>query len=177
MREGAREQLDRVMRQNLPNLLGFAVRLTGCPDQGEDLVQETMLRAIRNWSRFRGDANPRTWLFSIAVNVFRDRLKSRANQQRQLDRELMTHVDGPEQQSMAIELKEAISRQVSRLPPRQREVLVLKTYEEMSVAEIGKVLGMKPANVYTTLHHARNTLKEKLKSFLEVPPETKSGRS
>ena len=186
MREGLndqkdrREQLDQIMRQHLPALLGFAVRMTGNPDQGEELVQDTMLRAVRNWEKFRGDSNPKTWLFSIAINAFRDNLRSRSNQQNQLEHEfiadLPSNIDGPEQQIMASELNEAIAQHVSSLPPRQREVLVLTTYEGMSIKEIGGMLDMKPANVYTTLHHARTTLKEKLKPFLEKPAnsETKS---
>lgn len=171
MREGARDQLDRIMRQNLPELLGFAVRLTGGQHRAEELVQETMLRAIRNWSGFRGEANPKTWLFSIAINVFRDDLRSKSNQQEQLDQDIPISQGGPEQQTMATELSEEIANQVSRLPPRQREVLVLTTYEGMSVREIAKILNMKPPNVYTTLHHARNTLKEKLEPFLDPDPK------
>ena len=153
MRDGARDELDRVMRLNLPDLTTLAVRLTGTPHRAEELVQETMVRAVRHWHAFRGESSSRTWLYKIAINVFRDKSRSRSSKQEQLDYDVESTACGPEQQSMASELEQEIARQVSTLPARQREVLVLITYEGMNVKEVGKVLNMKPSNVYASLHY------------------------
>ena len=125
-----------------------------------------MLRAVKNWSGFRGESNPRTWLYAILVNVFRDSLKSRRLEQEPLAHEIATSDSGPAAQVIAEELGQAVARQVSELPARQREVLVLLTWEGMSVGEVAEILEMNPANVYTTLHYARKTLRQRLQRYL-----------
>lgn len=170
MREGARDQLDQAVQQNLEGLLGLAIRLTGNQHAAEELVQETLLKAVRNWSGYRGDSNPKTWLFSIAINAFRDQLRT-GKQPLEPFKELESGTSGPEQNSMAAELGQEIAQHVSALPPRQREVLVLLTWELMSVEETSEILDITPANVHATLHQARKTLKQKLKHYLDPDPE------
>ena len=70
-------ELDRLVTQNLSAALHFATRLTGSLDAAEDVLQEALVRVARSWKSFRKEAEFRTWLFRIVINVFRDRLASR----------------------------------------------------------------------------------------------------
>ena len=66
--------LDQLVLEHLPSALRFATRLTGDPHAAEELVQEALVRVVRRFATFRGEATFRTWLFRIVINVFRDRL-------------------------------------------------------------------------------------------------------
>src|SRR5579862_3665171 len=73
-RSSNQTDLDRLVTEHLGSALRFATRLTGRVDAAEDIVQEALLRVARSWKSFRGQAEFRTWLFRIVINVFRDRL-------------------------------------------------------------------------------------------------------
>lgn len=158
--------LDRLVEEHLPAALRFAQRLTGDLDAAEDLVQDALLRVARNWSGFRGEAKFRTWLFQIVVNAFRDRLR-RPPMQALFDDVDDRHAAEPTQAALDAELGEIVARKIAELPPRQREVLVLSFYEQMSASDIALVAGISPENVYSTLHQARARLKKELAAYLE----------
>lgn len=168
MRKGA--SLDQLVLEHLPAALRFATRLTGDPHRAEELVQESLLRVVRRFATFRGDADFRTWFFRIVINVFRDRLGTPGVEDVSLDENRQDLIDpagpGPPEAAMATELAELIAQEVSRLPPRQREVLVLITFENLSVGEVAKVAGISEANVYSTLSAARARLKSRLAAYL-----------
>lgn len=157
--------LDRLVVEHLPAAVRFAVRLTGNLDEAEDVVQDALLRAARGWSGFRGEATFRTWLFQIVVNAFRDRL--RRPRMENLDQDVDDRGAGPPGEALHRELGAIVAQKVSGLPPRQREVLVLTMYEQLSAREIAAVLGIREANVYTTLHQARAKLRKELAEYLD----------
>ena len=72
-RSSESNELDRLVTQNLSAALRFATRLTGTLDAAEDVLQEALVRVARSWKSFRKEAEFRTWLFRIVINVFRDR--------------------------------------------------------------------------------------------------------
>lgn len=155
--------LERLVADELPAALAFAQRLTGNADLAEEIVQESLFRAARAWSAFRGDARPRTWLFQIVVNVFRDH--SRKKRAGDLPAELVDERESdPADLAAAADLGRLIARLVSELPPRQREVLVLATYEGYSPAETALTLGITEQNVHATLHVARERLRKQLET-------------
>ncbi|HTL28417.1 MAG TPA: sigma-70 family RNA polymerase sigma factor [Tepidisphaeraceae bacterium] len=161
-----RDTFDRLMLDHLSAAHRFAIRLLGGPLEAEDLVQEAMLRAARNWKSFRGESSFRTWLFQILINAFRDRLRSRRVSE-VMDEQLRdARTIDPAIATQGAELAQIVARHVSNLPPRQREVLVLMTYEQMSATEAAKVLGISEQNVRTNLHFARERLKTLLAGYM-----------
>ncbi len=160
--------LDRLVREHLPATLAFATRLCGDVDMAEEIVQEALVRAVRSWASFRGESAFRTWLLRIVINVFRDRLKATSDVVASLDDDCQlpdATSARPDETAMAGELAHLVADEVSRLPPRQREVLVLSVYEGLSAREVAAVVGIREANVYSTLHAARARLKEKLAPY------------
>ncbi len=162
--------LDRLVLDHLPAALRFATRLTGDADRGEDLVQESLLRVVRRWASFRGEAEFRTWLFRIVINVFRDRLRVSTFPALSIDETELETVDTsnpePPAMVMAAELERLVAQEISRLPHRQREVLVLIVFEGMSSSEVAKVVGISVGNVHSTLSAARSRLRDRLARYV-----------
>lgn len=162
------DSFDRLVREHLPAAQRFAVRLTGDPDSAEELAQDALARAARGWQTFDGRSAFRTWLFQVVVNAFRDRLRGRRDDAPEALSDQLPDVRAPDPvaEAAAGELGELVARLVSSLPPRQREVLVLCAYENLSAPEAAAVLGVSPQNVRTSLHLARERLRGQLAPYL-----------
>lgn len=158
--------LDRLVRAELAPALRLAMRLCGQADAAEEVVQESLFRAARSWRSFRGDSSFRTWFFRIVVNVARDRVRAPPATQELIDDPVDSRATSPSQRVLEQETAQRIAQEVSRLPQRQREVLVLIAYENQSIAEAAAVLGATEQNVRTNLHLARARLREKLARHL-----------
>ncbi len=161
--------LDRLVQLHLNDALQLAVRLSGRTDSAEEIVQEALLRVAKSWASFREEAAFRTWLFRIVINVFRDWLQRRESSV-SLDDLTETLPDRkaerPDSAILRKEFQAFVAERVSALPPRQREVLVLMTYEELTAAQTALVLGISEANVHSTLHVARERLRRELAPYL-----------
>lgn len=133
-----------------------ALHALGSPQDADDAVQEVFLRLFRRKEPFEGEEHLRRWLLRVTVNCCRDVLKSPWRKRRVSWEELPeTPVfDRPEQA--------ALYREVMALPEKYRTVLNLFYYEELSVREIGELLGVGDSTVTTRLARARRRLKERL---------------
>ena len=146
----------------IPNLRRYARGLTGERGAADDLVQDTLERAwnrIALWQR-RGDM--RAWLFSILHNLFIDRVRSkRASPEEQVGEE---EISAPARATQAdmLEVRD-LDRALLRLPPDQREVLLLVAVEQMTYAQVGAALGVPLGTVMSRLSRAR----ERLRAILE----------
>lgn len=145
----------------MPKLRRYARGLTGDKDAADDLVQDTLERAwarIGLWQR-RGDL--RAWLFSILHNVFIDRMRSaRAIPEEPMRDETMVPVR--DAQSDMLEVRD-LGRALMRLPPEQREVLLLVGVEQMSYEDVAKTIAAPLGTVMSRLSRAR----ERLNAILE----------
>jgi RNA polymerase sigma-70 factor (ECF subfamily) len=156
--------------------------------EAEDAAQEVMINAFRHLKSFRGDAKFSTWLVTIAMNEARQRLRrSKANVQESLDEEKEEHegdftpavlTDWREIPSEALEkkeMREKLREAVERLPPKYREVLVLRDLEELNQEETAKALGINITLVKVRLHRARMMLQKTLAPYLKTaaPPAKK----
>src|SRR5438105_12263544 len=81
----APEDLEGRLEQHRAELTGYCYRMLASPFEAEDAVQETLLRAWRNYDRFEGRAALRSWLYRIATNVCLDMLSSRERRARPMD--------------------------------------------------------------------------------------------
>ena len=125
----------------------------------EDAVQETFLKAYRKMDQFRGAANVKTWLSSIAINCCRD--IRRGNWFRHIDRSISidklperTEAPDPEGDWVAVE--------IMRLPIRLREVVLLYYFEDMNTNEIAETLRISQQAVSGRLLRAREKLRKAL---------------
>lgn len=134
-------------------------RMLGDVQEAEDGLQETYLRAWRipDHGSIR---NPRAWLYTVAGNVARSQLRRRA---RESDRQAPLEAETGDGRRLP-ENVVAIRQAVERLPPRQRQALLLRRYQGLSYAEIAAVTGGSPeaarANVYQAMQKLRRELTE-----------------
>ncbi len=168
-RAGNQGLLDRLVAEHLPEALRFAIRLTGSPEMAEEVVQEALYRAARGRDTFRGQSQFRTWFYRIVVSAFHDQVAASAR--RRGNEELTDGLadprgEDPAAAAMMGELRELVARRIAALPPRQREVLVLITYEQLRPREVAEVLGISESNVNANLHYARARLREELAPYL-----------
>lgn len=133
-----------------------ALHALGSPQDADDAVQEVFLRLFRCGEAFDGEEHLRRWLLRVTVNYGRDLLKSPWRKRRVSWEEVpeIPVFDRPEQA--------ALYQEVMALPEKYRTVLYLFYYEELSVREIGELLGVGDSTVTTRLARARKRLKERL---------------
>jgi RNA polymerase sigma-70 factor, ECF subfamily len=150
-----------------PELRVHCYRLTGSYDEAEDLVQETFLKAWRNWDDFAGRSSVRTWLFRIATNTCLDHLDGRARRGLPDDpgtvEWLQPYPDEPGESAVARETIElAFLAAIQHLPPRQRAVLILRDVLGWPAAETADALELSVAATNSALQRGRTTLREHL---------------
>ena len=146
-------------------LHAFICRLSGRPGDAPDVFQETFVRAFQHAASFRGDSSVKTWLYAIAANVCRSRLR-RANDFQPLSdgqaAERPDAADGPNGAAESTELGRRIAAAVGVLPAEQREVFVLKAYEELSYPQIAEALGRPLGTVKSQMRLALGKLRADL---------------
>ena len=147
-------------------VFAFLVRMLGSPEEAEDLCQDTFLRLIKAADRYQPAGRFQSWLFRIAGNLARSRLR-----RRRVLRWLP--LVGEQDQAPAQEpdaLDDLVDRQeraavraaIGRLPARQRQALVLKQYQELSYQEIAEAMETSVASVQMLLHRATTALRKEL---------------
>ncbi len=144
-------------------ILRYLCRLTGDPDEAEDLFQETFLRAFRAFGRLRRASNHRAWLFRIATNVF---LNHRRHQRRRPEIPLADDVasaePSPARRHRAGVTMAAYRRAIESLPPRQRVAFVQRRLQGWSYAQVAVAMGSSPATARANVYQAVRRLRREL---------------
>ena len=162
-----RQTFDRLMIDHLAAGQRFAVRLSGGDVAGaEDLLHDAIVRAAQRCDGFRGESKFTTWLFAIIVNIWRDRVRRRQHEPIVESEQVDAISSEPIDLAQWAEVGQVVIERIAQLPDRQREVLILIAFEEMSSAQAAAVLGISEQNVRVNLFHARARLKEELADYL-----------
>lgn len=143
-----------------PWLYRRAFLLSGNHADAEDLAQQTLIKTHGAWSRVSKAESPNTYVRRILTNTF---LSMKRPQGRSL--ELLAGADAPEPVGLPVDGPEdrmALWPHVRTLSPRQRAVIVLRYYEQLSEAEIADALGCSRGNVKSTAHRALQNLRTAL---------------
>jgi RNA polymerase sigma-70 factor (ECF subfamily) len=166
---GHREAFEEVVRRHESGLLSLCSRLLRDGRLGEDLTQETFVRAYSRLGSFRGQSSFRHWLYRIAANGCRDFLKSGRRSERPSDMsgdELWTLRD-PERDAVARQSLEALSDAVAGLPPACRSAFILFYLENLSYEEISAATGVGVNALKVRVHRARELLRRRLSGLVE----------
>jgi RNA polymerase sigma-70 factor (sigma-E family) len=131
-------ELERFLAERADHLLRTAVLLTGSREAGEDLLQTAVERLLRRWRRFDGD--PERYLRRTLCNLAIDGQR-RAGRWRQKERLLRAASRQARDTTGEVDLRDALVRLLLQLPVRQRAVLVLRYWEQLTDAETAAVLG------------------------------------
>lgn len=155
-RSGDEEAMKMLYNQQSGRLYTLALRFLGDRAEAEEVVQDTFLKAWRKMSSFRGDSAISTWLYRIAVNLCRDRVKK----QRPLvkEREESTLPAMPDTFA-----RKRMNAALLELSAGYREVLVMHDVMEMKHPQIAEVLGIAVGTSKSQLHKARGQMRQLLK--------------
>ena len=175
-RDQSRE-FEEVALVHLDSLYRGALRLTQNRAEAEDVVQETCLRAFRNFHRFDPGTNCRAWLFTIMRNTFLNRLR-RAGRELPDGGDsaewgspservgvLASAIDSPEEEFFQTLLHGDVDRALRALPLAFREAVILADLEGLSYKEVAQVLGCPIGTVMSRLSRGRHLLRQALHQF------------
>ncbi len=159
-------------------LFFLALQLMGNRDDAMDVAQEALLRFFKNLHRFDCRRPVRPWLFQIVRNRVVDLYRrKRVRRHESLDAtdpegqatiELIDTTVDPERDAARSELRVRILEALNELSPIQREILVLRDYQDLSYSEIAETLEIPIGTVMSRLHGARKRLRQKLQGELQT---------
>lgn len=153
--------LDPSLRDGLlkavPSLRAFAISLSGNVDRADDLVQETLLRAIANIASFTPGTNLPAWLFTILRNQFRSEYRKRRREVEDADGKFAERLEVPAEQLSKVEFND-LRNALARLPEDQREALILVGASGFSYEEAAEICGCAVGTIKSRVNRARNRL-------------------
>jgi len=178
---GNRAAFDKLVLRHKDRVFNLCYRFMGDYQEADDSAQDVFVKVFRSLKRFRLESSFSTWLYRIAVNTCKNRLKSMEYRFRkkivQLD---SSEVPGEcvhpiktadESQSPGAELEKkemlkAVQKAIDSLPAGQKEVVVLRDIEGLSYEEITNITGYKPGTLKSKLARARLGLRENLRGVI-----------
>jgi len=167
-----RSAFEREALLHLEALFSFALKLSRSRDDAEDLVSDTMLRALERWEQYRMGTNIRAWLFTILYHLF-------VSRKRRIDaREVMAGDDSdgslpfepvgeadPERTYYDSFIDEQVVAAIEALPDEYRSAVMLSDVQGMRYAEVASVLGVPEGTVKSRLFRGRRILQRKLRAY------------
>ncbi|MHB1627451.1 MAG: RNA polymerase sigma factor [Bacilli bacterium] len=170
------ETVEQLFTEHAQHVHRYLAAMAG-KEEADDLLQETFLRALKSWSRFRGESAARTWLFAIARRTLADHLRRR--------RKRFDHVwsSGDESEAVGVEIAgggvvnafvqpqdfaerrdtlRTVWAAMEKLKSDDRQVIVLRVVQQLSGAETARILGWSEGRVAVRLHRALRALRAAL---------------
>jgi RNA polymerase sigma-70 factor (ECF subfamily) len=145
----------------VPSLRAFAISLCGNVDRADDLVQETLLRALANIESFQPGTNMSAWLFTILRNFFRSEYRKRRREVEDNDGTYAETLKSHPEQSSRVEFSE-FKTALAKLPPDQREALILVGASGFSYEEAAAICECAVGTIKSRVNRARTRLAELL---------------
>ncbi len=154
-----------IVRQHEERLFGFCCRWLRCAEDAREVCQDAFVRAWQALPEFEGRAKLSTWLYQIALNLCRDRAKSRASRQREstttindLDQPLPCPQNAPDASAEWQSEMQKLHRGLALLPEKLRTALMLSAMEGLSHEECAKVLNCSVRGTEGRIYRARQQL-------------------
>lgn len=176
---GDTSAFDLLVRRWDRKIQGAAFRVLGSDDEARDVSQEAFLKAFRSLGAFKREARFSSWLYQIALNLCRDRLRRRKGRE-MLSLDVLEDnghsLPGPAPTALdlvqARDLARVVADAVRQLSDEQREAVILKEYQGLTFPEISEVLGVPVSTVKTRLYRALSQLKTLLEArgLGDMPP-------
>jgi RNA polymerase sigma-70 factor (ECF subfamily) len=167
-----RAEFEREALLHLDALFSFALKLSRSRDDAEDLVSDTMLRALERWEQYRLGTNIRAWLFTILYHLF-------VSRKRRIDaREVLAPDDAegspafepvgesdPEGSFYDSFIDEEVVAAIDALPEEYRSAVMLSDVQGLRYAEVATALGVPEGTVKSRLFRGRRILQKKLRAY------------
>ena len=145
----------------VPSLRAFGISLCGNVDRADDLVQETLLRALANIESFQPGTNMSAWLFTILRNLFRSEYRKRRREVEDADGSYAETLKSQPEQTSRVEFEE-FRVALNKLPEDQREALILVGASGFSYEEAAAICECAVGTIKSRVNRARNRLADLL---------------
>jgi RNA polymerase sigma-70 factor (ECF subfamily) len=161
-------------------IMNLVCRFINDRDRAEEISQEVFLRVFRNRERYRKSGKFSTWIFTIAVNLTKNEIRSRVRHRGTFSLDAMEEESGgqgvsfpdskplPDEDLNANEIGRKVAEALHKIPARYREAVVLRDVEGLSYEEVGQILRIPGGTVRSRINRARLMLKERLKPYLSL---------
>lgn len=185
LRQGDDRAFEELVGLYQNRIYGLMLRMIGNPEEAEDLAQEVFITVHRAIGSYRGEGRFYTWLYRIATNTCKNRIKylRGRNFHRSVPVDetpeahgaaadggplitLQSQIAGPEAMTEGNRLQSAIQRELAQLDEEHRLLIVLRDVQGMSYQDILRVTGLQEGTLKSRLHRARIALKDRLKGHL-----------
>ncbi len=181
---GSLEAFEALYRAHQSGLYTFILSQVREAEMAADLTQQTFVRAWEGLPRLRATGAFRGWLHQIAANLVRDEVKSGRARLEVSTSALRPEADDPEiefpasepqpeEVALSRELQGQVRAALAQLPAEQRAAVVMHHLEGLPVAEIARLLGVRPGTVMSRLSRAREALRQRLARYVEVEDEVR----
>jgi RNA polymerase sigma-70 factor (ECF subfamily) len=184
IRQGDERAFEELVRLYQNRIFGLMLRMIGNRQEAEDLAQEVFITVHRAIGSYRGEGRFYTWLYRIASNTCKNRIKYLKGRnfhrsvpvddtpEAQADRgdrpvvSLQAQIHGPEAMTEGTRLEAAVQRELAELDPEHRLLIVLRDIEGMTYQDILRVTGLQEGTLKSRLHRARVALRDRLRPHL-----------
>lgn len=172
------EDFEEEIIPHLDAMYNFALRLTSDPNDAEDLVQDTIVKAFRFFNSYEKGTNAKAWLFRILKNSYINNYRRQSKQPNQVDydevssfyetiRADRTDTSDLEDRMFRDLIDDDISKALDELPEDFRTVVLLCDVEGFTYEEIANMLDVPIGTIRSRLHRGRNLLKTQLMEYAE----------
>lgn len=161
-------------------IMNLVCRFINDRDRAEEISQEVFLRVFRNRERYRKTGKFSTWIFTIAVNLTKNEIRSRVRHRGTFSLDALDEESGgqgvsfpdlnplPDEDLNAAEIGRKVAEALGKIPARYREAVVLRDIEGLSYEEVGHILRIPGGTVRSRINRARLMLKERLRPHLRL---------
>jgi len=179
--EGSNLSFDILVDRYKVRLYNYLFRLVRNEDEAEEIAQETFVKAFIHAGKYKTIAKFSTWLYTIATNLVRNRLRAKKRAPRFLSLwsrgsdtedegkaiDLVDHARQPDSQFNDSELSEIINDAIEKIPEKYRVSFVLREINQLSYEEIAAATGLKLGTVRSRINRARNCFRKLVEPILD----------
>jgi len=163
-----------LVRKYQKGIYNYALRMLGHEEEARDLAQDIFVAAFKGLKGFRGESKFSTWLFRIAINQTKNRIKylrrrhffddeqitSEARETPDMFATLSGSEDNPEEAFLKKDFNSLIMRGLMELPPEARQIIILRDIEDFTYEELSQIMELNLGTVKSRLHRARHALRK-----------------
>ncbi len=168
VRQGHRPAFSELVKRHQRGLLRLSMRFMKDLDCAQDVVQEAFIKSYEKLSLFEGRASFKSWLYQIAVNTARNKLRENRHQFSDIE-DVSIGIDATAEKDLVHQaVGRMLQKEVDLLPFKQKTALVLRVYEDLSFAEIAEIMECPYDTAKANYRHALLKLKETFETKQEL---------
>jgi len=153
-----KNELDQIYREYAGDVYAYALSICRNQAMAQDILQDTMLKAVTSYDTFRGDCSVKSWLCAIAKNLCLNAMKRADNNNLPVEESAVSHPDNIEQQLSDNDTAMRIHKHLHSLDEPYREVFSLRVFAELKFDDIGKIFGKSGNWARVTFFRAKEKL-------------------